>query len=147
MAKATPNRARKLSQKLQSRRFDTRGLPRPVVRRIERAANAVCGHPSFVDRLPFVGLKRKGGERSFWCDVKSTGVMEQDQSLGSSYAYLALQAIKAEHFQPLLGWIVLDMIESRCPKHIVIGFFQTIADVALGIYKIPAAHMRLTRQS
>jgi len=50
-----------------------------------------------------------------------------------------LQAIKAQDFAPLLGWIVIDMIANRCPEHIVVGFFQTVADVCLGNHEIPPA--------
>ena len=96
---------------------------------------------SAVECLPFVGARarpRKGQlPRDFWREVKSTGDPEQDQSLGSHYACLALQYIKAHDFAPLLGWIVLDMIEHQCPKHIAVGFFQTVADVCLGNYEIP----------
>jgi hypothetical protein len=50
--------------------------------------------------------------------------------------------IKADKFQPLLGWIVLDMIEHKCPMHIVVGFFQTVADVCLRYHEIPTAPPR-----
>jgi hypothetical protein len=102
-----------------------------------------------IDDLPFVGSRagpRKGEfPRDFWCNVKSTGSCEKDQSLGSAYAYHALQAIKADNFAPLLGWIVLDMIEHKCPKDIVVGFFQTVADVCLGYHAIPQPHHLLAR--
>ena len=39
--------------------------------------------------------------------------------------------------------IVLDMIENECPDHIAVGFFQTVADVCLGLLQIPAAYVRL----
>lgn len=89
---------------------------------------------SSLDSLPFVV------KRDFWHNVKSTGDYQQDCDLGSRYAYLALQMIKAEKFQPLLGLIVLDMIKNKCPDGIAVGFFQAVADVALGIHQIPAAH-------
>jgi hypothetical protein len=91
--------------------------------------------------LPFVG-PRKGPlknqrPRDFWCDVHSTGDTLQDEELGARLARLALQAMKAENFSPLLGWIVLDMIRHKCPDQIAIGFFHTIAGVCLG-NEIPA---------
>jgi hypothetical protein len=124
------------------------GLPRAPMRRVEKVLDARRRPSSFVDRLPFIGPageKRRKDQlpRDFWHNVKSTGDHLKDSEIGSAYAYLALQAIKADRFQPLLGWIVLDMIEHKCPKHIVVGFFQTIADVALGLHQIPAAHVRL----
>jgi hypothetical protein len=123
-------------------------LPKAALRRVEQVLDAQEGPSSFTDRLPFVGsagAKRRKDQlpRDFWHNVKSTGDHLKDSDIGSAYAYLALQAIKAEKFQPLLGWIVLDMIESRCPRHIVVGFFQTIADVCLGLRQIPASHVRL----
>jgi hypothetical protein len=122
-------------------------------KRIEQAVSSAAGdakQKNAVDGLPFVGTraqKRKGElcsfPRDFWHNVKSTGCWEKDQSLGSAYAYAALQAIKADNFAPLLGWIVIDMIEHKCPEHIVVGFFQTVADVCLGYHQIPAARVRL----
>jgi hypothetical protein len=117
-----------------------------IMRRIQQALDAQQGPSSFVDNLPFVapiGAKRCGDHRDFWHNVQSTGDELKDEELGSRYAYLALQAIKAEKFQPLLGWIVLDMIANKCPETIAIGFFQTIADVALGIYQIRAAQQQI----
>ncbi len=123
-------------------------LPKAAQRRVEKVLDAQEGPASFVDRLPFVGpagAKRRKDQlpRDFWHNVKATGDHLRDSDIGSAYAYLALQAIKANKFQPLLGWIVLDMIDSKCPKHIVVGFFQTIADVCLGLHQIPASHVRL----
>jgi hypothetical protein len=109
---------------------------------------AAAQHQNAIEKLPFVGM-RKGDRtgvnlpRDFWHNVKSTGDMEKDQAFGSACAYLALQAIKADNFAPLLGWIVLDMITNKCPEHIVIGFFQTVADVCLGYHQIPPAEVRL----
>lgn len=98
---------------------------------------------SLIDKLPFVGkhsMSRKGQwSRSYWSNVRSTGDYHRDCKVGSQYAYRALQTIKAESFQPLLGWIVLDMIKKKCPTGFVVGFFQTIADVCLGYRKIPDA--------
>lgn len=90
--------------------------------------------------------KPKGQKlRDFWYGVKSTGDWSKDQELGSTYTYLVLQAIKAEKFQPLLGWIVLGIIKYKCPKHIAVGFFQTVADIALGLHQIPDIRARLAR--
>ncbi len=93
--------------------------------------------------LPFVAAVPGRQRRDFWHNVQSTGDDMKDQQLGSQLAYLALQAIKAENFAPLLGWIVMDMITNRCPEHVVVGFFQTVADVCLGNYEIPPADVRL----
>ena len=100
---------------------------------------------SAIDRLPFIGPRAPNGRspRDFWHNITSTGSIEKDQSLGSAYAYHALQAIKTDNFAPLLGWIVLDMIRHKCPEHIVVGFFQTVADVCLDHHAIPAADVRL----
>lgn len=123
-----------------------------IGKRIEQVVRAAAGdatpkQKSAVDRLPFVGRRarpRKGQfPRDFWHNVTSTGDWSKDQSLGSAYAYHALQTIKADNFAPLLGWIVINMIEHKCPKHIVVGFFQTVADVCLGYHQIPPADMRL----
>jgi hypothetical protein len=84
-----------------------------------------------IAQLPFVA------NDGFWCGVVSTGDFQADNEIGSHYAYLALAAIRAEKFQPLLGWIVMDMIKKGCPEGIVCGFFQTVADVCLGYYRIP----------
>lgn len=126
--------------------------PKDVRRRILKVLDALeGGRHDIIDRLPFAEpmnrLPRRTEQklRDFWYDVKSTGNWAKDQKLGSDYAYLALQAIKAERFQPLLGWIVLGMIENKCPKHIVVGFFQTVADIALGLHKIPDIRVRLAR--
>jgi hypothetical protein len=99
------------------------------------------------DKLPFIGNRKNARKdqlpRDFWHNVTSTGDDIKDQSVGSQYAYLALQVIKADNFAPLLGWIVLDMITNKCPEHIVVGFFQTVAGVCLGYHKIPPADVRL----
>lgn len=91
--------------------------------------------PKIVD-LPF-NARGTGMRRDFWHNIQSTGDDMKDQELGSQLAYFALQAIKSENFAPLLGWIVMGMIEKKCPDHIVIGFFQIVADVCLGNHKIP----------
>ena len=97
--------------------------------------------------LPFIGKRqrpRKGQTAEcFWHNVASSGDVGRDQNLGSQYAYLALQAIKADDFAPLLGWIALDMIEAKCPAPIAVGFFQAVADVCLGYHQIPRADMHL----
>ena len=91
-----------------------------------------------IDSLPFVSqgpLPHRGKDqlpRCFWHNVASTGDYTKDNELGAQYAYLALQAIKDDDFTPLLGWIALDMIRTRCPDAIAIGFFQIIADAATG---------------
>lgn len=99
--------------------------------------------PSMIEMLPFIGLKKGKSRQCYWRSVKSTGDDMQDQALGSQLAFLTLQAVKAENFAPLLGWIVIDMIENKCPDHIVVGFFQTVADVSLGNHRIPAADIQL----
>jgi hypothetical protein len=103
--------------------------------------------PSLFEKLPFIGPRKNpvGDQlpRDFWRDVTSTGDLLKDQELGSHLAWLALQAIKADNFAPLLGWIVIDMIEHKCPEHIVVGFFQTVADVCLGNHAIPSADHKL----
>jgi hypothetical protein len=98
--------------------------------------------PKMID-LPFVASRTDRARRDFWHNVQSTGDDMKDQDLGSQLAYFALQAVKAEDFAPLLGWIVLDMIEKKCPEHIVIGFFQIVADVCLGNHQIPDADVQL----
>jgi hypothetical protein len=65
--------------------------------------------------------------------------------LGAQYAYLALQAIKDDDFTPLLGWIALGMIREKCPEAIAIGFFQIIADAAMGRPRAPTAKLHLVR--
>jgi hypothetical protein len=100
-----------------------------------------------IDSLPFVNQRAHRGKdklpRCFWHNVASTGDIEKDQDLGAQYAYLALQAIKDDDFTPLLGWIALGMIEARCPDHITIGFFQTIAEAAMGQLRAPTAKPHL----
>jgi hypothetical protein len=56
-----------------------------------------------------------GGRRDFWHNVQSTGDTIKDQKLGSQLAYLTLQLIKSDNFAPLLGWVVLGMIEKQAP--------------------------------
>ena len=109
-----------------------------------KKAQARARDAAFVNdlaKLPFVGMI--AGRRVFWHNVKSTGNATEDEHIGSAYAYLALQFIKTHQFQPLLGFIAFSMIEKGCPPQIGVGFFQTIADVCLGIYKIPEPHVRL----
>ncbi len=98
--------------------------------------------PKMLD-LPFVGTIPGRQRRDFWHNVQSTGDDMKDQDLGSQLAYFALQAVKSENFAPLLGWIVLDMIDKKCPEHIVIGFFQIVADVCLGNHQIPDRDVQL----
>ena len=103
---------------------------------------------SMVETLPFIGPRKNARKavnspRDFWCNITMTGDYDKDCDIGSQYAYLALQAIKADNFAPLLGWIVMDMIANKCPRPIVLGFFQTVADVCLGYHQIPSADMLL----
>jgi hypothetical protein len=98
---------------------------------------------SLLDDLPFVASRGKGERRDFWHNVHSTGDTLKDQRLGMQLAYFTLQTVKSDDFAPLLGLVVLGMIEKQTPAHIVIGFCQTIADVCLGYHQIPAADMTL----
>jgi hypothetical protein len=88
------------------------------------------------DDLPFVGQRKNARKdqlpREFWHNVTSTGDVLQDQKLGAHFARLALQAMQTNNFSPLLPWIALDMLENGCPKHVAIGFFQTIASACMG---------------
>jgi hypothetical protein len=99
--------------------------------------------PMLLEKLPFIGPRKKPFPRDFWHNVSSTGDMLKDQRLGNHLGWLALQAIKADNFSPLLASIALGMIEHQCPKHIVIGFFQAVADACLGIYDIPSGDQEL----
>ena len=100
-----------------------------------------------IDSLPFVGPRPHRGKdqlrRCFWHNVASTGDYTKDNELGVQYAYLALQAIKDDNFTPLLGWIALDMIRTKCPDGIAIGFFQIIADAAIGRSRAPTANLHI----
>ncbi len=97
-----------------------------------RAAPKMASHT-----LPFVGRSSKEpGRLCFWYGVRSTGDLEQDQKLGSQYAWLALRAIKADNFTPLLGMIACDMVRNRCPQDIAVGFWQTVSDVCMRVYEI-----------
>jgi hypothetical protein len=98
--------------------------------------------PMLLEKLPFIGPP-KPFPRDFWHNVASTGDMLKDQRLGNHLGWLALQAIKADNFPPLLSGIALGMIKHQCPEHIVIGFFQAIADACLGIYDIPSGDQEL----
>jgi hypothetical protein len=93
--------------------------------------------------LPFVAPRGKGEGRDFWHNVQTTGDILKDQRLGMQLAYFTLQFIKSDDFAPMLGFVVLGMIEKQAPTHIVVGFCQTIADVCLGYHQIPAADMTL----
>jgi hypothetical protein len=100
-----------------------------------------------IDSLPFVSqLPHRGKDqlpRCFWHNVASTGDFTKDNELGAQYAYLALEAIEQDNFTPLLGWIALDMIRTRCPDAIAIGFFQIIADAATGKLRVPTEELHL----
>jgi hypothetical protein len=48
-----------------------------------------------------------------------------------------------DNFSPLLGWIVIDMIEAKCPDQIAVGFFQIVADVCLRRHEIPTAALAI----
>ena len=78
-------------------------------------------YQSSLDKLPFVD------KNCCWSNVRSSGDYQRDCEVGSKYAALAVQAIKADDFAPLLGWIVRDMIKKKCPTPFVVGFFHTIA--------------------
>jgi hypothetical protein len=101
------------------------------------------GRPLNIIDLPFVAERGKGEFRDFWHNVQTTGDVSKDQNLGAQLACFTLQFIKSNDFAPLLGWVVLGMIEKQAPTHIVVGFCQTIADVCLGYHQIPAADMTL----
>lgn len=102
---------------------------------------------SAADKLPFVGTRKRPRKhqspRDMWHNVAATGDLEKDQEIGAQYAYMTLQALKADDFPPLLGHVVIDMIENKCPDDIVVGFFQTVADVCLRRREIPKAGVAL----
>jgi len=104
-----------------------------------------------IDSLPFVSqgpLPHRGKDqhpRCFWHNVASTGDYAKDNELGAQYADLTLQAIKDDHFTPLLGWIALDMIREKCPEAIAIGFFHIIANAAMDRPRAPTAKLHLVR--
>jgi hypothetical protein len=63
--------------------------------------------PSAISCLPFVGLRKRPRkdqfQRDFWHNVTSTGDVLKDHKLGGHYANLAMQAMMADRFPPLLG--------------------------------------------
>ena len=133
------------------RRSDRADLPRRASSKALRRRVGDGGERSMIERLPFVGLRPSSKQsknrlpRDFWHNVKSTGDFTKDVKLGSLYASLALHAIQADRMTPLLGWIVIDMIENRCPPGVVVGFFRNVAQVCLGIKAIPEADADLAR--
>ena len=100
-----------------------------------------------IENLPFVGQRARPGKnkipRCFWLNVTSTGDIQKDEDLGMLYAHLTLEEIKCHDFTPLLGMIVLDMIEAGCPQQIAAGFFYVIACAAMGKLKAPTAKPHL----
>lgn len=87
------------------------------------------------------GQDGEGRRRVFWRGVVSSGDYHQDTDVGRQCAYLALQRLHG--FTPLLGWMVIDMMTYQCPKGIVIGFCQTIADCAMGHRRAPGPDAQL----
>jgi hypothetical protein len=69
--------------------------------------------------LPFYCKNNK--PPSFW-NVKTTEDYEKDCMLGSTYA----NAVLDFNFNPLLGWIVRDMIKANNFGGIEAGFFSVI---------------------
>lgn len=80
-------------------------------------------HPPLSD-LPFYCKNNK--PVAFWC-VDPTGDYEKDCVLGQTYANAALDFIINTDFNPLLGWIVRDMITTNNFGGIEAGFFSVIS--------------------
>jgi hypothetical protein len=93
--------------------------------------------PSAIDGLPFVGpfpnRDPKGSTfpRCFWANVQSTGDFTEDQRLGAQYALLAMRAMAADGFPPLLFWILEDMQRQECPEPIRVGFIHAVAEATM----------------
>jgi hypothetical protein len=109
-----------------------------------RSATPIDSLP-FVSQFPHPHRGKDRRPRCFWHNVASTGDYTKDNELGAQYAYLALQAIKDDDFTPLLGWIALDMIRTKCPDGIAIGFFHIVAQAVIGRPRVPTAKLHHVR--
>jgi hypothetical protein len=77
------------------------------------------------------GGARKPTARQWWLHLKTTGDYFVDETLGTIHGRKVLRDMKQNDFSPLLGHVVLRMIETKCPDAFVIGFCSVIGGAAV----------------
>ncbi len=95
--------------------------------------------------LPFTSNGRNGnGDRGngglhgngirYW-DVRPTGQWVEDCNVGSEYARIFVERIKAGEPRPLIGWIVRDMIVKGVWSGIEAGFMQSLGRASYAAFR------------
>jgi hypothetical protein len=90
-----------------------------------------------IEALPFVTYGSTREKPSKWSVSATNKVADlaDEERLGADYAHLALEAMAAEDFTPLLGQIVLDMGRRPRTERVIIGFMLVISEYAVAHYK------------